>query len=288
MEIKKQIFGKLHCGRLVSLYEMGNHKGVVIRILDYGGTIMSISVPDRDGCFADIVLGCDTLEDYLSQNKYFGAITGRYANRIENGRFELNGNEYVLAQNDGLNHLHGGLVGFDKILWGSEIKSESCLEYLELTYRSPHGEEGYPGNLDVRVEYMLSHDNELIIRYFAETDKDTIINLSNHSYFNLLGQSKGDISRHFLKIEAEQFTAVDENGLTNGEILDVKNTPFDFRELTVIEAGLKSDDLQIRNGLGYDHNWVLLGRENDLQKAAELYEESTGRVMEVYTTKPGL
>ncbi len=272
----------------VSVFNLDNNNGMKVRILNYGGIVASVLVPDRKGDFKDVVLGCDTVHDYVRQKKYFGAITGRYANRIEDGSFELNGKRYTLAKNDGRNHLHGGVAGFDKVLWGWDIKNKGMSECLELSYQSPDGEEGYPGTLDIKVEYSLSDNNELIIDYRAITDADTIVNLSNHSYFNLLGHDGRTIAEHQLKICADRYAAIDENCLTNGELVDVEDTPFDFRRLSPIGRGLQSSDQQIVNGRGYDHNWVLRNFDGSLRKAAELYEPSSGRLMKVYTTKPGL
>lgn len=288
MGITKGIFGQDEDGRDIHIFKLLNSKGVEVEIINYGGIIRSISAPGRDGGFKDITLGFDNLDDYLHRNQFFGALVGRYANRIEDGTFELNGVEYNLAKNDGENHLHGGLVGFDKVLWDAKILDEGGAKSLELTYLSKDGEENYPGNLKVKVIYSLSEDNELKIDYYALSDKDTIVNLSNHAYFNLLGHDGGDIGGHQLKIYGHKFTAIDRNCLTTGEIMEVEGTPFDFTELTPIGPGLNSQDEQIGNGGGYDHNWVLDSTGEKLEKAAELYEPIEGRFMEVYTTKPGI
>ena len=288
MTITKRNFGKMEDGREVHIFKLSNSNGVGVEITNFGGIIVSISVPDRNGEVKDIALGFDELHDYLHRNMYFGALIGRYANRIEDGVFELNGVEYHLAKNDGENHLHGGLVGYDKVLWDAEIINEEDKECLQLTYISKDGEENYPGNLNVKVIYSLSEENELGIDYYAVSDQDTIVNLSNHSYFNLLGHDAGDIRGHELKLYADQFTAIDENCLTTGEIVNVKGTPFDFTERSPIGPGLNSQDEQIINGGGYDHNWVLNASGGQLEKAAELYEPTSGRFMEVYTTKPGI
>ena len=288
MTITKKNFGKMKDGREVHIYKLVNQNGVEVEIINYGAIVVSTSVPDKNGEFKDVALGFDDLDSYLNRNMFFGAVVGRHANRIENGVFELNGVRYQLAKNDGPNHLHGGLVGFDKVLWDGEIIKKDGRETLQLSYLSKDGEENYPGNLDVKVLYSLSEDNELIIEYHAVSDKDTVVNLSNHSYFNLLGHDAGDISTHELKIYADKFTEIDENCLPTGEILDVKGTPFDFTELTPIGPGLDSKHPQIINGGGYDHSWVLNAQDGKLAKAAELYEPSSGRFMEVYTTKPGI
>lgn len=288
MSITRRSFGKMKDGREVHIYKFVNEKGIEVEIINYGAIIVSISVPDKNGEFKDVALGFDDLDSYLNRNPFFGSIVGRHANRIEDGVIELNGIKYQLAKNDGSNHLHGGLVGFDKVLWDGEIIKKDGRDVLQLSYLSKDGEENYPGNLDVKVFYSLSEDNELIIEYHAVSDKDTVVNLSNHSYFNLLGHDAGDISTHELKIYADKFTAIDENCLPTGEILDVKGTPFDFTELTPIGPGFDSNHPQIINGGGYDHNWVLNSQDGKLAKAAELYEPNSGRFMEVFTTKPGI
>lgn len=288
MTITSRKYGALPDGNDVFLFELTNSRGLTIEIINYGGTIVSIIMPDAKDRFEDIVLGCDNLEDYLAQTKYFGATTGRFANRIEGGVFELNDKRYELEMNDGENHLHGGLVGFDKVLWDAEIKTANGQKYLELTYLSKDGEEGYPGNLEVTIKFTLSEENELKIDYKAISDRDTIVNLSNHSYFNLAGYDGGDIGCHQLMINSKQFTAVDEDCLTNGDIVSVEGTPFDFTELTSIGQGMQSKHEQIVNGMGYDHNWILDFSGEGLQKAAELYHPDSGRFVEVFTTKPGL
>ncbi|HZJ82610.1 MAG TPA: aldose epimerase family protein [Clostridia bacterium] len=288
MAITRRDFGKTPKGNDVSIYTLSNSGGMEVQIMNYGGIIVSISVPDKNGNFDDIALGYDNLEGYIEQSKFFGALIGRHANRIEDGIFEINGVEHHLAKNDGPNHMHGGVVGFDKVIWDAQIIDEDKEQCLQLTYNSPDGEENYPGNLDVTVTYSLTEDDELKIDYHAVTDKDTVINLSNHSYFNLLGHDGGYIGNHELKLYADQFTAVDKDCLTTGEILDVDNTPFDFTELSPIGVGLNSSHDQIESGGGYDHNWVLRDSNGTLERAAELYEPTTGRMIEVFTTKPGI
>ena len=288
MVITKRNFGKMEDGRDVDIFKLTNAKGLEVEIINYGAIVVSISVPDSKGEFKDVALGFDDLDSYLHRNMFFGAVVGRHANRIGDGVFELNEVKYQLAKNDGPNHLHGGTVGFDKVLWDGKIIKKEGRDCLQLSYLSKDGEENYPGNLEVKVLYSLSEENELIIEYNAVSDKDTVVNLSNHSYFNLLGHDAGDINCHELKLYADSFTAVDENCLTTGEILDVKGTPFDFTVLTPIGPGLDSQHEQILNGGGYDHNWVLNNQEGKLEKAAELYEPTSGRFMEVYTTKPGI
>ena len=234
------------------------------------------------------MLGYDKLDGYLRKGPYFGAIIGRHGNRIEDSMFEINGIEYHLYANDGKNHLHGGLKGFDKVLWQAEIIEFDQDESLQLTYRSLDGEENYPGNLDVKIVYSLTNDNSLRIHYFAVSDKDTVVNLTNHSYFNLSGHCAGDILKHKLMINSNRFTVINDEGIPTGEIRDVKDTPMDFTTLTTIEPGLLSGYEQIASGKGYDHNWVLNVSGKKPEKAAEVYDEVSGRLMEVYTTKPGI
>ncbi|MCX7841574.1 MAG: galactose mutarotase [Clostridia bacterium] len=288
MGIEKKLYGRTNEGKEVFLFTLKNSGGAAVEITNFGGIIVSILVPDKKGRFDDVSLGYDSLEPYMEPGPYFGAIIGRYANRIENSEFEINGITYHLAANDGKNHLHGGLKGFDKVIWHPQIVQSSEGECLELTYKSADGEENYPGNLDVKVIYTLTEDNAIKIEYFAETDKDTVVNLTNHAYFNLSGHASGDILKHKLKICADFFTAVSPEGLPTGEIREVKGTVMDFTDFKEIGPGLASGDEQIIFGQGYDHNWVLNGEKNTLKKAAELFDPESERRMEVYTTKPGI
>ncbi len=283
-DIKKELFGKMPDGREVDIFTLTNKNGVEVRIISYGGIVVSIKVPDKQGRTGDVVLGFDNLEGYLKGHPYFGAIVGRYGNRIGNARFNLNGVEYKLAANNDQNHLHGGLTGFDKVIWAAKIDGNT----LELSYLSRDGEEGYPGNLSVKVTYTLTDQNELKIDYFATTDKDTVVNLTNHSYFNLAGQGSGDILKHRLEIGASSFTPVDSGMITTGEIKKVVGTPFDFLKPTEIGARVDADDQQLKFGRGYDHNWVINGKPGTLRLAARVYEPSSGRQMEVRTTEPGV
>jgi aldose 1-epimerase len=286
--ITRQPFGKTADGQAVELYTLTNASGMVAKIMTYGGTVVSLSVPDRNKKMGDVVLGYDTLDGYLQNNPFFGAIIGRYGNRIAKGRFTLNGKEYKLAQNNGENHLHGGLKGFDKVVWKArEVKSAEG-PALELTYLSKDGEEGYPGNLSVTVTYTLTNKNELKIDYAATTDQDTVINLTNHSYFNLAGAGTGDILNHVIMINADRFTPVDETLIPTGELRSVKGTPFDFTTPTAIGARIDQKDEQLIFGKGYDHNFVLNKTGERLSLAARVYEPTSGRVMEVYTTQPGM
>lgn len=286
--VKKEDFGKAD-GQSVALYTLTNRNGVEAKITPYGGIVVSLKVPDRNGKLGDIVLGFDNLDSYLKGNDpYLGALIGRYGNRIGNGRFTLNGVEYKLARNNGPNHLHGGIKGFDKVVWNAQPAKTRNGAKLTLTYGSRDGEDGYPGNLSVRVVYTLTDNNELKIDYSATTDKDTVVNLTHHSYFNLAGQGNGDILNHQLMINADRFTPVDSTLIPTGELRGVKGTPFDFKQSTAIGARINQEDEQLKFGKGYDHNFVLNGRTGILRHAARVTETSTGRVMEVWTTEPGL
>ena len=282
MSINKEAFGTTMDGEKVDLYTLTNTNGLTAKITNYGGIVTSLQVPDRDGNFADIVLGCDSLDEYIKGHPHFGTIVGRYANRIANGKFTLNGVEYTLAKNDGPNHLHGGIKGFDKAVWNAEQIQTDTTVALKLTYLSKDGEEGYPGNLNCTVIYTLTNDNELKISYEAETDKTTIVNLTHHGYFNLAGHNSGDILAHELMLNADHFTPVDDQLIPTGEIKPVKGTPMDFTEPFSIGARIA----QVKGG--YDHNYVLNSGDGSLALAARVYEPSTGRVMELFTTEPGV
>jgi aldose 1-epimerase len=285
--VKKEPFGKTSDGKQVDIYTLKNTKGVEARIMTYGGIVVSLKVPDKNGKFDDVVLGYDALDGYLKNNgPYLGAIIGRYANRIAQGRFSLNGKEYTLVKNNGENHLHGGLKGFDKVVWTGRGRADKNGAMVELTYLSRDGEEGYPGNLTARVVYTLTEADELKIVYSATTDKDTIVNLTHHSYFNLAGA--GDILGHQMQINADRFTPTDSGAIPTGELKSVKGTPFDFTVPTAIGARIEQADEQLKFGNGYDHNFVLNKTGNSLGLAATVYERASGRVMEVYTTEPGM
>jgi aldose 1-epimerase len=258
-----------------------------VKIITYGGIITSIRVPDRDGNMANVTLGFDNFKDYETRNAYFGTITGRYANRIAKGKFTLNGKEYTLALNDGTNTLHGGMSGFDKQVWASIRNADG----LKLTYRSVDGEEGYPGNLDVKVVYSLTEDNGLRIDYTAITDQPTVVNLTNHALFNLAGEGSGTIHDHILMIAADHYTPVNASLIPTGELAPVQGTPFDFLIPKPIAPGQRSNHKQIVLGRGYDHNWVLNRpsfEDTSLMLAARVYEPGSGRLMEVWTTDPGI
>jgi len=291
--IARRPFGKLG-GVQVDLYTLTNSKGMQAAITNYGGIVVSLLVPDRHGKLGDVVLGYETLDEYVRSSPYFGAIIGRYGNRIAKGRFTLDGRQYVLAQNNNENHLHGGKRGFDKVIWKGKAVLGDKGPRLVLNYLSKDGEEGYPGNLNVTVTYVLTEQNELAIHYQATTDKATPVNLTNHSYFNLAGPGDGDILGHILMIDADRFTPVDKGLIPTGELRPVEGTPLDFRKPTAIGNRINQDDEQLKCGGGYDHNFVLNrssaepATEGRLTLAARVYEPTTGRVMEVLTTEPGI
>ena len=293
MSIKKQAFGKTADGKDVDLYTLTNANGLKTEIMTYGGIVRTLEVPDRDGNLGDIVLGYDSLDEYIENNPYFGALVGRCGNRIAKGKFTLDGVEYTLATNNGPNHLHGGVKGFDKVVWDAEPMEDETSVGLKLTYRSYDGEEGYPGNLKCTVIYTLTNDNELKVSYEAETDKATVLNLTHHSYFNLGGHNSGDILAHELMLTADNFTPVDEGLIPTGEIKPVKVPPL----LRVCEANRRGMDFtrpipigsriaQVKGG--YDHNYVLNSSDGSLALAASVYEPRSGRVMEIFTTEPAI
>ena len=285
------IYGKTKAGETIEQFALRNSAGMEVKIITYGGIITSIRAPDRQDRFANVALGFESLEKYEAGHPYFGAITGRYANRIAAGRFTLDEREYRLPINDGSYSLHGGDKGFDKRVWQARELTEGLEPGLELTYRSADGEEGYPGNLDVAVRYTLSDENALRIDYSATTDAPTIVNLTNHSYFNLLGEGEGTIYDHILTINADRYTPIDSNLIPTGELAAVAGTPLDFRNPKAIAAGLRSAHAQIALAQGYDHNFAL-NRESlsagELGFAAGVYEPRYGRRMEVCTTEPGM
>lgn len=272
----------------IDLYTLKNKKGMEVAITNYGGVVVSLKVPDNKGRSGDVVLGFDDGAGYLNHNTNFGALIGRYGNRIAHGRFTLNGVTYTLARNNGENHLHGGIKGFNKVIWQAKDVSGKDGQALQLTYLSKDGEEGYPGNLSVTVVYTLTAKNELKIAYTATTDKDTIVNLTNHSYFNLAGEGEGNILDHRITFKADRFTPVDGGLIPTGELRSVKGTPFDFSKSTAIGARINQDDEQLKIGRGYDHNFVLNSGGGKLALAAIVEEPKSGRVMEVWTTEPGI
>ncbi len=269
----------------LQVFELSNRKGMKLTATNFGGKVISLWVPDRKGILADVVLGYDHAAHYLQGNTYFGALIGRFANRIANGRFALNGKEYALTVNNRNNALHGGPNGFHNVLWRVE---ENSPRHLKLSYVSPAGEEGYPGNLQVMVEYTVTDDNEFVIEYQAKTDEPTPVNLTSHSFFNLAGEGHHSILDHELMINASQFCAVDENLIPTGRLHAVSNTVFDFTAATRIGSRINVLDTQLALGNGYDHTWVLNKNANELSLAARVIEPRSGRVMEVFTTEPGI
>lgn len=277
----------------MSLYALKNTHGMALRVLEYGGIIVSLAVPDRTGRVDNVVLGFDRLEDYERSSPYFGAIIGRFGNRIARGRFTLDGRTYTLATNNGSHHLHGGVRGFDKVTWKVSPFERQDSSGLVLHYTSPDGEEGYPGTLRTTLTYTLTEGNELIFDYEATSDRATPVNLTQHSYFNLAGAGEGDVLGHVLTLNANSFTPVDSTLIPTGEIRSVEGTPFDFRTPAAIGARIDQDDEQLRYGGGYDHNFVLSkrgtgGSTDDPTLAARVFDPTSGRVMEIYTTEPGL
>lgn len=280
--VTKQAFGKTSEGTPVDLYVLSDGK-IEARIITYGGILVSLRVPDRNGKLDDVVLGCDSVQKYEEQTAHFGGIVGRYANRIAHGTFQLDGRTYSIPKNDGDNALHGGTRGFDKAVWnGKQIAAG-----VELTHVSKDGDQGFPGTLTVTVRYTLA-GSALRIDYSAATDKDTVLNLTNHSYFNLAGQGKGDILGNVLKIDASRVTPVDATLIPTGELKGVEGTPFDFRTPHPVGERINADDTQLKLGRGYDHNFVLDHPAGELAEAAEVYEPTTGRILKVLTTEPGV
>ena len=286
--INKEFFGKTTDGAIVDQYTLKNSNGMEVSIISYGGIITSWKAKDRNGNYRDIVLGFNNLSDYETSSPYFGALIGRYGNRIRKGKFSLDGVEYNLAVNNGENHLHGGLKGFDKVIWDVEEEVNDKSVSLILRYTSSDMEEGYPGNLDVKVTYTLTNDDELRVRYEAETDKKTIINLTQHSYFNLSAGLSRDILSHEITINSDSYLPVDQTLIPTGELRDVGGTPFDFRESKSIGDDINNDNKQLTFGNGYDHCWVLKDQNQGVRFVASAYEEKSGRLLEVFSDQPGL
>jgi len=288
--IKKESFGKTTGGEQIDIYTLSNKKGMEVSITNFGATVVTLKVPDRAGRATDIVLGYDTLDGYEKGTSYFGATVGRYGNRIAGGKFSIDGKTYTLPKNNGENTLHGGIVGFNKKVWKAREIAAKGGESLEMTYLSADGEEGFPGNLSTKVVFTLPADrNELKIDYAATTDKDTVLNLTNHSYFNLAGEGNGDILDHVMTLHAKQFTPVDKGLIPTGELKNVAGTPMDFNNATAIGKRINESDEQLVFGKGYDHNWVLTRAEgSELSIAAEAYDPKSGRKLEVLTTEPGV
>lgn len=285
-------FGETADGQEVMLYSLINRNGAKVEITNYGGIVTKLIAPDRNGEQKDVVLGFNTLAEYLQDSPYFGCIVGRYGNRIANAEFVLGQTKYELAKNNAPGgipcHLHGGEVGFDKVVWDATPMIENKMAGLKLNYVSRDGEEGYPGNLEVEVRYWWTNENDLEIEYRATTDKATPVNLTHHSYFNLRGEGQGDILGHILMINAEKYTPVTRGLIPTGELVDVQGTPFDFSTPTAIGERINADNEQLKYAGGYDHNWVLTKNSGRLELAATVYEPTSGRLMEVWTTEPGL
>jgi aldose 1-epimerase len=286
--VQKSPYGMTADGTAVDLYTLTNRNGVEAKITNYGGIVVSLKVPDRKGIMGDVVLGFDSLSSYTTNNPFFGCLVGRYGNRIAKGAFKLEGVKYTLVKNNGPNHLHGGLKGFDKVVWNAEPVPEPGIAALKLTYLSKDGEEGYPGNLDVTVVYTLTDSNALKIDYSAVTDRPTPCNLTNHSYFNLSAGAASDILGTELTIFADRMTPVDKTLIPTGEFRPVEGTAFDFREPVKIGARIDAAEEQMQFGGGYDHNFVLNGEAGSLRPAAVASDSASGRVMELFTTEPGV
>ena len=285
-------FGKLPDGRVATLYTLKNANGLTLDITNYGGIITRILAPDRNGKFDDIVLGYDHLGGYLKSSPYFGALIGRYSNRIGGASFSLGGETFQLNANFGTKQapiqLHGGQEGWDKKLWSGEVVEKVDHVALILSLHSPDGDEGFPGAMDVKVVYQLNNDNELVVEYEATTTKPTVVNMTQHTYFNLVGDGSGDVLDHELQIISDSITAVDDTLIPTGDFMPVAGTPFDFNEPTAIGARIEAENEQLKLGSGYDHNWVLKQQDQGLSKAAAVYEPTTGRTLEVWTTEPGI
>lgn len=288
MKITQEPFGKTKGGEEATLYTITNNNGMKVSFTDFGANIVSIIVPDRQGNFADVALGFKNIEGYEDNRPGFGSFIGRCANRVGGAKFELNGKVYELQKNDGENNLHGGEPAYNKVMYDTEIFAEDDMISIEFSRLSPDNEQGFPGNLDITVTYSLTESNELVIEYHAVSDQDTVVNLTNHSYFNLSGHNSGDILNHKVWINADKFTPTSDDLIPTGELRDVEGTPMDFRSLKPIGQDIDSDYEPLRQAEGYDHNYVLNINSGEVEKVAELVDESTGRVMEVFTDKPGL
>ncbi|WP_299781822.1 aldose epimerase family protein [uncultured Formosa sp.] len=288
LTIEKSKFGIMPDSTTIDKFTLKNANGVELNVITYGGRITSLKVPNKDGKFENVIIGFDNLEDYLKDNPFFGALIGRFGNRIAKGKFTLDGTEYNLAINDGPNHLHGGVDGFDRVVWTAEPFEGEDNSSLKLTYLSKDGEEGYPGNLKVTVIYTLTNDNALDVSYEATTDKATVVNLTQHAYFNLTGDFTKDILDHEVMINADAFLPVDATLIPTGDIKNVEGTPFDFRKPNTIGKDINLENEQLSLGKGYDHCWVLNGEKDTMRKVASAYDKSSGRFMEIYTEEPGI
>jgi len=288
MEIKKEVYGILQDGREVYLFTLKISDGSELKLTNFGATVVSLKVPDRKGKMENVILGFKDLKDYENIRHFYGAIVGRWGNRIDKGKFTLNGQEYTLATNDGENHLHGGIIGFDRILWDYEELVYKDLPAVKFSYLSKDGEEGYPGNLKLSVIYTYSEQNELGIYYEMTTDQSTVKNVTNHSYFNLSGDVKDDILNHDLVLNADNFLPVVAGLIPTGEIKSVKGTPMDFTYPHKIGERINQDDEQLKYGLGYDHCWVINVSDDGLNNAGYIYDSTSGRRMDIYTTEPAI
>lgn len=290
MQISESDFGKTSEGEAVTKYTITNSAGLEMSVINYGGIITSLKIPNKNGEYQDVVLGLDSVSQYETAGTYFGAIIGRFGNRIANASFELDGKKYQLEANDGPNSLHGGNKGFDKVIWNVEPSAGEDEASLKLTYTSKDGEGGYPGNLETTVTYTINSNNELDIKYEATTDQKTVVNLTQHSYFNLSGDFSKTILDHVVQIDADEYLPVDKTLIPTGKLEPVEGTPFDFREPTPISEGMKQEESneQLKRGPGFDHCWVLNDQDNGMRLAASAYEPTSGRLMEVYTTEPAL
>ena len=288
LKIDKIQFGETMDGTSVDQFILSNNNGMEVRIITYGGIITSLTAPDKNGDYKDIVLGYNTLAEYEAETPYFGALIGRYGNRIAKGKFSLYDQEYTLAVNNGVNHLHGGLKGFDKVVWDAKTIVSDATVSLELSYLSKDMEEGYPGNLETKVTYTLNNKDELSVSYEATTDKPTIVNLTQHSYFNLTADFNQDILGHELVINSDSFLPVDNTLIPTGEFRDVTGTPFDFRTSKTIGTHIDNENIQLKNGLGYDHCWVLNDQDTGVRFVASAYEPVSGRLLEVFSDEPGI
>ncbi|SDB34281.1 aldose 1-epimerase [Flavobacteriaceae bacterium MAR_2010_188] len=286
--IEKSSFGIGEDSTAIEQYTLKNENGVELNVITYGGRITSLKLPDKNGDLENVVLGFDNIKDYQKENPYFGALIGRYGNRIAKGKYTLDGQEYKLATNDGSNHLHGGVNGFDKVVWKAEPMEDGDNSSIKLTYMSQDNEEGYPGNLDVTVIYTLTNDNEIKVSYKAIADKATVVNLTQHAYFNLSGDFSKEILDHEVVVDADEYLPVDETLIPTGEIRKVKGTPFDFNSAKKIGEEINADNEQLKRGKGYDHCWVLNGEAGNERFVASAYDEYSGRSMEIFTDQPAI
>jgi len=290
VEIKKSDFGKTSDGKIVEKYSVSNASGLEMNVINYGGIITSLKIPDKNGKYEDVVLGLDNIKDYEDGSPYFGAIIGRYGNRIANAKFSLDGKDYKLDANNGPNSLHGGKKGFDKVIWNVEPNSGENEASLKLSYMSPDGEGGFPGNLQITVTYTLNSNNELYVNYEATTDEKTVINLTQHTYFNLTGDFSKKVLDHIVEINADSFLPVNKTLIPTGKLKPVAGTPFDFTEPKTISKGITQENSneQLNIGGGFDHSWILNKENKEVAFAASAYEPESGRFMEVYTSEPAI